>query len=588
MLAESRLVRVRWRIALLAVVALLVATAASAKPKAAAPTPLQKQAAEHAATAAQALKTGDADTAVRELKTAQGLASNLDIEVDLSRAEVLSGDVLGGRETLKKALATYDASLGSRRATLEAELIRVEGRLVRLKLDVSEPDATVKLDEHELGVTPLAEVALNPGAHLLDVSKAGFVPVTRQLDLRSGPTTLSLDLAPVKATGRLVVTAPTATPLAVTLNGKPAGALPLQADLPPGTYQIEATSGTERAQPQTVPVVLGQTTSVTLALAAVPGTANVSAGAADAAIYIDDRWVATGQWHGELAPGAHQLRVERKGYELYRQPLDVASGERVVVDQIAYVPLGTAKPDDELTAYDGLFVDVDLLATFGPGSTNSITQDCAANATGGDCSSTRPAGGGLGVRVGYSFGWIAAEGLLLGSADAATANANYAFGTGQALGAYYGAPREERYVFVRYGGGIGAGARVMTRDPTFRVTGGLDGVLLFRTAQYARATTASSAIPAATNDNSQTQNYVSPGFMADLGILIGSTPGFKFHTGIALLVEFPPDPVTTPGVSKNLGHDATGQSIPYGTPPIDLSRGPQMVVGPFLAMQFGH
>ncbi len=586
MLRESRLLGVRW---LLACLVFSLAALVSAKPKTPAQTPAQKQAAEHAATAAQALKTGDADTAVRELKTAHELAPNLDIEVDLSRAEVLIGDALAGRDTLKQALATYDASLGSRRAALEAELARVEGRLARVTLEVSEPGATVKFDDRELGVTPLANaVEANPGAHVLDVSKAGFVSVTRQLDLHPGATSLAVDLSRIKATGRLVVTAPTAEPLAVTLNGKPAGALPLQADLAPGTYQIEAGSGTLRAQPQTVPVELGQTTTVTLSLAAVPGTASINAGAADAGIYIDDRWMAAGEWHGELAPGPHQLRVERKGYEVYRQPLDVTSGERMVVDQIAYVPLGATKPGDELSAYEGLFVDVDLLALFGPGNTNSITEDCAANATGGNCSSTTPAGGGLGVRVGYSFGWIAAEGMLLGAADAATANANYAFGTGEALGAYYGPPRHEHYLFVRYGYGIGLGARVMTRDATFRVTGGLDGTLLYRTARYVRATTATSAVPDTTHDDSQPESYASPGFMADLGVLIGSTPGFKFHAGIALLVEFPPDPVTTPGVTKTLGHDTTNMPIAYGTPPIDLSRGPQMVLGPFLAVQFGH
>lgn len=583
MLRESRLLCVRW---LLACLALLVVTAASAKPKPPAQTPAQKQAAEHAAAAAQALKTGDADTAVRELKTAHELAPNLDGEVDLSRAEVLSGDVLAGRDTLKQALATYDASLGAKRAPLEAELARVDARLAHLTLDVSEPGASVKFDGRELGVTPLAApIEANPGAHALDVSKAGFEPVTRELALRSGPTALSIALARVSATGRLVVTAPTTEPLAVMLNGNPAGALPLQADVAPGTYRIEASSGTLRADPQTVSVTLGQTTNVALALAAVPGQASINAGVTDAAIYLDDRWVSAGEWHGELAPGPHELRVERKGYQIYRQSLEVASGERVVVDQIAYVPLGLPKPGEELGAYEGLYVDVDLLATFGPGSTNSITEDCAANAAGGSCSSTTPAGGGLGVRVGYSFGWVAAEGMLLGSADAATAHADYAYDTSAALDSYYGAARQERYAFVRYGYGLGVGARVMTRDPVLRVTGGLDGVLLYRTARYVRTTSSNSDV---THDTSQAESYASPGFMADLGVLVGSTPGLKFHAGIALLVEFPPDPVTAPGITKTFGRDTNGASLPYGTPPIDLSRGPQMVVGPFLALQFGH
>jgi hypothetical protein len=180
------------------------------------------------------------------------------------------------------------------------------------------------------------------------------------------------------------------------------------------------------------------------------------------------------------------------------------------------------------------------------------------------------------------------EGILLGSVDVSTTEANYEFGTPPELGDYYGVARNEQYAFIRYGFGGGVGARFTSEDQLLRFSGGLSGVLLWRTAQYTRATTSTEGIADATDDTSETESYVNPGVMTDIGVMIGSTPGIKFHAGITFLVEFAPERVAVPGIESGLGGFMPGSTEPYGTPEVDVSREAQFMFGPFLAMQIGR
>jgi hypothetical protein len=494
----------------------------------------QQEAKKHAAAGSQALSRADTETAVRELTTAAAIAPDADILLSLARAHRLHGEPAKARDVLEQLRTNYGPKLSApKRAEVDAELASVKAKLATLKLDVAEPGASVKVDGKDAGTTPLAApLELGTGVHEIVVSKAGFVTATRRVELAAGETALALELAR-----------------------------------------------------DTVSVEVGQTISAS----ALPGNVRISAGDPDAAIYVDDRLVGKGVWQADLPAGSHTLRVERAGFQPYVQPLEVNPTERVVIDQISYRPELRGVPSVKKEAdYEGVYVNVGLLGMFGAGSTNEIARDCPANAAGGTCDSTRPLGGALGVRVGYSFGWFALEGLLLGGADVAVTEAEYDYGTTPELGEYYGAARNEDYAFLRYGGGAGVGARVISEDSRLRFSGGLTGALIARTAQYARATTTRSGVPDAEEHTSETTSYVAPALMTDVGILIGSTPGVKFHAGLALLVEFAPEHVSVPATTSNFGGNNPMDRLSYGTPELDVSRGAQVVFGPFLGVQFGH
>lgn len=149
--------------------------------------------------------------------------------------------------------------------------------------------------------------------------------------------------------------------------------------------------------------------------------------------------------------------------------------------------------------------------------TDELDRDCPASAQGGACKGHPSYGGGLGVRVGYSFGWLAVEGVALGGDDAWYDKARYEVATTAAESAFYGPPRTERYTFARYGGALCLGARVSTPTAYVRGTLGFSfGVLqgwqrYFRIAStVTRVTTpaGTTSIPDAVADASEVDSSV--------------------------------------------------------------------------------
>jgi hypothetical protein len=574
---------------LFALAAMLVTPSAGAAPKPAtkAADKTKSEAARHLEAGDEALKAGDAATAIREYEAARAVKPSFEASLGLARAERTRGDNLKAREQLQSITTEFGSKLDEKqKGQLDAERTRVSAGIASLLLDVKEPGASVTLDGRSVGTTPLsAPIELNAGNYELSVKKAGFAADVRKLELTGGQNRVAVTLVRESKTSKLVITSQGSEPLTVFVNDQSVGTAPLSIDVAPGTYKISGKSAGKQAAPQTIQIELGQTTNVALAAADVPGTARVSAGDPEAVIFIDDRPVGKGDWQAELAPGPHQLRIERPGYEAHSQPLEIVAAERVIVDQVPYRAKGAADPE----AYKGIFVNVALLGLFGVSPTNELAVDCPANSTGGGCTSTAPAGGGLGVRVGYQYGWVGFEGIVLGSVDASTTEASYEFGTPPELGDYYGVARDEKYAFIRYGFGGGVGARFASEDKFLRFTGGLSGIVMWRTAQYTRATNSTEGIPDAVDDNSETESYVNPGAMTDIGVMIGNTPGIKFHAGITFLVEFAPNHVPVPGIESRLGgFMPEGPSEPYGTPEVDVSREAQFMFGPFLAMQIGR
>ncbi|MHB2016430.1 MAG: PEGA domain-containing protein [Candidatus Xenobia bacterium] len=57
--------------------------------------------------------------------------------------------------------------------------------------------ATVILDGHRIGITPITEAPLAPGAHILSVTLPGYLPVEQTVTLRPGDRRfLELTLSP--------------------------------------------------------------------------------------------------------------------------------------------------------------------------------------------------------------------------------------------------------------------------------------------------------------------------------------------------------------------------------------------------------
>lgn len=49
-------------------------------------------------------------------------------------------------------------------------------------------------------------------------------------------------------------------------------------------------------------------------------------------IYLDDQYKGIGRWYGEITPGQHQIRIEKKGYEPVEEDFSIANGANLIVD----------------------------------------------------------------------------------------------------------------------------------------------------------------------------------------------------------------------------------------------------------------
>src|SRR4030095_716164 len=127
-----------------------------------------------------------------------------------------------------------------------AEVKRATRRLflltVSTKVKITEPDATVAVDDKPIGKTPLAKpFRVNIGVHTVTIAKTGFEPFSKQVDIR-GNDQIVIDspLEKETLTGHLSVTGVGATTegVVVSVDGKEVGPLPWEGDLEPGAHQI--------------------------------------------------------------------------------------------------------------------------------------------------------------------------------------------------------------------------------------------------------------------------------------------------------------------------------------------------------------
>jgi hypothetical protein len=189
------------------------------------------------------------------------------------------------------------------------------------------------------------------------------------------------------------------------------------------------------------------------------------------------------------------------------------------------------------------------------------------------------------VRVGYAFGWIAAEGVALGSYDYSTASANFD-GKLPMGNPYFGAQRTESYEFHRFGGGGALGVRVASKDPHVRLTASAMGGLATMGNIYKRTATLTptpSTTPVPPNEySSHVQTYVAALLLFDAGVLIGWANGAKLHASVVSMVQFVGDPLVAPQDSSSQLGSAT-----LLTPALQVAQGTQVFVGPMLGFDLG-
>jgi hypothetical protein len=297
------------------------------------------------------------------------------------------------------------------------------------------------------------------------------------------------------------------------------------------------------------------------------GRVQIDTHTADATILLDGKEVGRGVWEGPVPTGQHDVTIAAPGFRTYKRAFLVHEGETFVEDT-PLVPEGVAMPTP---TYEGIYSGLAFLGYAAPtGATNQIAQSCPEQ----PCSSSSPLGAGLAVRVGYSFGWIAIEGLVLGTYDHASASVSY---DGQlTTGDFAGPARNESYDFHRFGGGAAVGVRVASKHPHVRFTASAMGGFAYMGNVYDFDAVSPTGADES-KDTSKIVTYVAPLFAFDAGVLVGWANGAKVHLSLLTMLQVVGDPVTSP----NFG------MTPFNEPSIAVAQGTEVFVGPMLGLDFG-
>ena len=448
-----------------------------------------------------------------------------------------------------------------------------------IEIKCAEPEASVAVDGKEIGKTPVAKpVRLNIGQHMVAITKTGFEPFSKDTAIQGNDkVTVDVLLEKEILTGRLsVVGVGPVEGATLTINGTPVGPLPWQGDLDPGSYQIEARGPMSAASPQRVDLVRRQKLDVALHFVLQVGVLYVDPRVPEAEISIDGRVVGKGVWEGQLTADRHELLITAPLRKPYRRVLVIHIGERAVENPVMQLEEGATLHD-----FKGMYVGLDLGGRFGSSPRYGIAESCPALL--GSCDSGKPAGFEGRLRIGYSFGWLGLEGFGLTNGDFASANVDYAAYQMVSSGTVFNGRREE-YSFNRFGAGAGMGLRATSKHPIIRFTGGAGLAAVWRQMQ-SNVNAQINVPPNGTRglDWSSKASKTIPALILDASLLLGSTPGTKFQLGAMLAFEFYGDAVMTGGQQEDI---VNGVVVPR--PGVQMARGTETFIGPFLGLQFGE
>ena len=564
----------------------------------------RKEAKQHLTTGKKLLRENFATDAVTELERSIDLYPTWEAEEELAAANRVLGKVLTARSVYDSLLATYGSTLkGKDYERISQQRALVDRDVTRLSID-ADASSHVTVDGKDLGTTPLpSAIELDPGKHEVVVSKTGYTEDRRKMDLPPGATTLRIALKLMA--GKVTVQTNPPARGKVTVDGREVGDAPGTFELPPGKHSIVVNGEGAVSAVQQVEVRVGETVTLVVPLKALPGTLSIQAPEPQYRVFIDGQLRGEGSRDYALPAGIHQLRVENVGFAPYVREVTVAPGATttVAVPHLDPLAAAAAKGPSELPnestdqepkkdEYAGIYGGMAVFGTIAPSATHGLWDGCP---TDGSCQKLTSLGGGLAFRFGYSFGWVGIEalgiGLVDGSGNQITFNTRT---TKDDQHPFYGAPRDEGFSFLRYGGGGGLGLRLSPPVPGLRPTLAVSGAYLYRAARYflgsAADTSSTTIIPELKDHDSDARTFAVPALIVDAGFFIGGTPGSRVHLGILFIAEFDPRR-SVPGFDGTLGAEVTTGGtvpVPHGVPELDVVNGTQFFIGPVLGMQFGH
>jgi len=147
---------------------------------------------------------------------------------------------------------------------------RNENAAIRLKITTDPPEAAVKIDGNDYGLSPVEAAGLDTGAHVIELSKSGYFRRKATVQLDSSGAELHFELS--RPSTLTVTSEPSGARIGI--DGKDAGAAPLQNDkMRPGEYPVSAVLDGYEPFETTVKIESGSVDTLHITLKAAAATA---------------------------------------------------------------------------------------------------------------------------------------------------------------------------------------------------------------------------------------------------------------------------------------------------------------------------
>jgi hypothetical protein len=499
------------------------------------------------------------------------------------------------------AYAAYDAWLKQyggaaskpKKATAEARLKELGDKTGLLSIAVSEPGATITVDDKPVGTTPLAApLRLPAGPHRVRVTKDGFAPFDKAPNIIGGSIVAETAKLEAQSTkGRLAVKEKSGQAIRVVLDGVDVGDAPWSGEVPAGEHEVRGRSVTLAAPPQKVTVERGKTLDVELVAHSATAQLRVVIEGNKGTIYVDDKLVGEGQYTSEVPAGPHKIRVQREGFDPVER--DVVLEEKqpalvsIALTVLSKVETGAIKKESR--PVEGIYGGLGLMGTAQPGGMkSSMAKLCSASDRPAEITSCDEGGGlgaGLSGFLGYHWDPVGVELFFAGQYDTSSPKTVYAqSNTNPGIGPD---PARTEDFSIRRLGALGAvRIRLTLQGEKLRFSMGMGVGFAFRTMVMERDATAAANANFLDIYVPSSVSYWSPAVTFEPTVQYRITPTTALSLGVELIAEnatlLDKNAVTTPR--------ASGRTIgPSGitTPAYQLATEQQIFIGPIIGVMFG-
>lgn len=577
-------------------IALLLSIASASLP-ALAQGPAPSGAAAEIAAAEKAARAKDWGVALAHYQAAFQAAPSWRAQLAVADALYQLGRLGESYESYDDAQRTYGAKYGpAERGLVGARLKELAAKTGWLSLRVADSGAEVQVDSKVVGTSPVpALIRVAVGSHTVRVAKAGFMPFEGRAEVPpDGKAVVDVALTTQATQGHVIVRTTGGEPLRVTIDGVDVGATPWEGDVPAGPHQIGGRSSTAAAATQTVDVAVGARLTLDLSGASTVSHIQVRTNDGKGLIYLDGTIKGEGAFAGDVTPGPHTIVVSRDGYERFEKSLTLGpnetSAETVTLNPAASLGASAGGAERKI---EGVYGGLGVLGFFGVGGMGSDLETGCTNLGATSCDTPSPIGGGIFGYAGWTWDPVGFELMLGGGVDTVQQTAHFTgiVASGSTVPASV-PPRDETFTFVRGGAIAAVRARAVFQWSVVRATlaGGL-GASYKIMAMKRDATTTAEQPQLTTTFVPGTVSYISPALTlegavqfrtsATLAIAVGLEVWAENATSAPMTAGAPPAPL----VNQNTTTNALPQQIP--NPPYHLATGPQVLLGPFVGLQFG-